>query len=280
MAVSLKEKSVNLTSSINQPDLYDCIDHYISEIYNQTEKQNNDVTLIKSLLKDPPLRILEPFCGNGRILISLAKEGYQITGIDHSEQMLKGLKRQARNLPLRVQQRITLKKEDVLSAFWPGGCDVVILGDNCLWELANPLEQEICFQLAALSLNPGGYLYVDSNHMEGNLHQSWQQLNQLENSFPTGLCSDGTVVEGSRERYWFDAEQRLVKYRRSVKITTPDGRILHKKWEQQTHPPSTEDITKYLDNYGFEIEQQWGDHGKTPYNDHSERVIFWARSRN
>lgn len=52
--------------------MYDITPH-IAEIYDQTVNQYDDVQLIQKLIGDSSqLRILEAFCGTGRILIPLA----------------------------------------------------------------------------------------------------------------------------------------------------------------------------------------------------------------
>ena len=58
--------------SHNKTNMYD-IEPHIAEIYDQVEIYHDDVELIRKLIGGRgPLRILEPFCGTGRILIPLA----------------------------------------------------------------------------------------------------------------------------------------------------------------------------------------------------------------
>jgi SAM-dependent methyltransferase len=146
----------NVESAINRADSYDVIDEYIAEIYDRTETQHDDVGFIKSLIGERPVKVLEPFCGNGRILIPLAEYGYEITGLDLSRQMLRSLEKKFRKLPQAVRTRITFRISDVIADEWPSGFDVVILGGNCFYELATPQEQEHCIKAAAAALVAGG----------------------------------------------------------------------------------------------------------------------------
>jgi SAM-dependent methyltransferase len=86
-------------NAINSPDIYDAIGSYIAEIYDQVETQRDDVNLLLSLLGDPGKRVLEPFCGHGRILLALAEEGHQSLGLDHSKEMLTCLAARYGELP-------------------------------------------------------------------------------------------------------------------------------------------------------------------------------------
>ena len=173
----------SLVSATNQTASYDAIDYYIAEIYDQHETQRDDVTLIKSLVEDKPTKILEPFCGHGRILIPLAEAGYEIMGLDISAQLLQSLNDRLLQLPAEVRVHASFRKADVIADNWPVGFDVVVLGANCFYELATPQEQEHCVKAAAAALIHGGYLYLDNNHMEGDLDPSW--------------CEPGIVDSGS-----------------------------------------------------------------------------------
>ncbi|MBN2258888.1 MAG: class I SAM-dependent methyltransferase [Anaerolineaceae bacterium] len=155
--------------SINQSNLYD-LDRHIAEIYDGVENGQEDFNLICKLIDTQKNRsILELFCGTGRRLIPLAQEGHNLCGKDQSTAMLDQASSKAAQLGDSVRDRIRLIHADVLTREWPPGFDIVILGCNCLYELATPAEQCQCVQLAAHALLPGGFLDIDNDHMEGDL---------------------------------------------------------------------------------------------------------------
>jgi SAM-dependent methyltransferase len=253
-------------------------DKFIPEIYDQTETQKDDVSLLLKLIGESKgLKILEPFCGNGRILIPLAEAGHIMVGIDKSEPMLTSAKQKIQKLPETVQAHITLIQSNVTSDPWPVGFDLVILGANCLYELASAEMQEQCISAASHSLKNGGYVYLDNNHMEGSLDPSWCEKGIHENRFPTGTCSDGTQVKGTTEVVWFDVSQRLVQFHRTIEIRTPDGKTQKTEWLEQKHPPSTGEMSIWLEKHGFTILDLWGDRSRSPYKAESGRAIYWAR---
>jgi hypothetical protein len=175
-----------------------------------------------------------------------------------------------------VQRRVTLIHADATASPWPGDFDVVLLGSNYFYELACAEEQEALVAAAAGALRPGGYVFADSDHMEGELAQSWRQPGKHRSKFPDGICADGTRVEGTSETIWYDAPARLVRFRRTSSITFPDGRTASSEWVQQKHPVSTREVRLWLERQGFVIEQHFGG-GTTPYTDASGRTTFWAR---
>lgn len=266
-----------MTNRLSSFKTYD-LDYRIAEIYDRTETQTEDIALLRELTGSRvPLKILEPFCGNGRILIPLARDGHEITGTDKSVPMLASARDKIKQLPAAVRARITLRRANVLRGNWPGGFDLVILGSNCLYELATPAQQESCIRFAGQSLKENGWLYLDNDHMEDELDPGWYTVGIDGRCFPNGKCSDGTQVKGSRETIWYDTKKRLVRFQRAVELITPGGQRLRKEWIEQKHPPSTPEMKGWLEKHGFVIENLWGDRKRSPYTDESARAVFRAR---
>lgn len=253
------------------------VEPHVAEIYDQSETYTDDVELIRRLIDGRgPWRILEPFCGTGRIMIPLALDGHELVGLDGAQGMLARAQAKVSGLASAVQQRIILSEADVTVAEWPRGFDLVILGGNCFYELATPQEQEGCIASAAASLKPGGYVYVDNNHMEGDLDELWRKPGDNHKGL-SGTCVDGTRVESTMETIWYDAPRRLVKFRRRTRVTLPDGQVIEREHVQQKHPPSTGEVQGWLEAHGLEIEHLYGDRVGNPYAESSKRAIFWAR---
>ena len=256
--------------------MYD-VEPHVAEIYDQIETQTDDVALIRRLIAGRrPLRILEPFCGTGRILLPLVLDGHRVVGMDLAAGMLARARKKTERLPRQVQDRATLIQADVLAGGWPVGFDLVVLGGNCFYELATPEEQEQCIALAAAALDPGGIVYVDNNHMEGDLDESWVEA-ATSPSFPTGVCADGTQVASTAETIWHDSALRLARFRRRTRVNLPDGRVIEKETIQQKHPVSMVEVRTWLEEHGFAIEQLYGDRSGSPYVETSPRAVFWAR---
>lgn len=263
----------------NATNPYD-VDAHITEAYDLCETETADVEMIKRLIGGKETcRILEPFSGTGRILIPLALDGHTLTGIDQARGMIAQARKKIAGLPAEVQKRITLIEADILSTAWPSGFDLVILGGNCLYELATPEEQAQCFELAAGALKPGGFIFVDNDHMEGELDPAWQQIGRPEKRGIQGVCADGSRVESYMETIWFDAQRRLARFRRRTGITAPDGKTVVREFIEQKHPVSAGEVRAWLADSGFVIEHQFGDRQGSAYTDSTERAIFWAVKR-
>jgi SAM-dependent methyltransferase len=266
----------NTPMAQNTTNPYD-VDAHIAEAYDLSETETADVELIRKLIsRQPALRILEPFTGTGRIILPLALDGHIVTGIDQAHSMIELARTKTNALPQETQKQVTLIEADVICSEWPSGFDLVILGGNCFYELAAPEEQARCVRLAAAALKPGGHVYIDNDHMEGELDRSWQDLGVLQKRGIEGLCADGSQVESFMETIWFDAPKRLARFRRWTEITAPDGKKVVREYIQQKHPVSTGEVQVWLEQSGFVIEHRFGDRQGKPYQTNSGRAIFWA----
>ena len=254
--------------------VYD-VETYIADIYDQIITEQDDVLFIKQHLGDKnKLSILEPFCGTGRISIPLAVDGHSIVGIDNAKGMLDWFQRKLDNS--KSAGEVKLINQDVLAKEWPRGFDLVILAANCFYELATSEVQEECIKRAFKSLRAGGYLYVDSDHMEGDLAKSWQDLGQIKKSL-CGIAQDGAVVETTRKTIWFDVKKRLARFERGTTVTKKNGEVIKVTSIQQKHPVSTGEVQDWIQKHGFEIIKIYGNSDGAAYTEQSTRAIFWAR---
>jgi SAM-dependent methyltransferase len=258
--------------SYNKVNVYD-IDSHVAEIYDQQQNFYDDVLLLCDLIGNRgPLHIFEPFCGTGRILVPLVIAGHYLIGLDQSRGFLNCCKEKLNH----IGKQATLIEGDVISDSWPDGLDLVVLGGNCLYELANADEQKHCIQSAASALKPGGFLFLDNDHMEGTLALAWQD-NTVRLSFPSGQCADGVRLESTMQTIWCDVSGRLARFHRQTKTIFPDGRIIEQAYIQQKHPVSTGEVKLWLEKYGFMIEHLYGTRKRDSYTDTSPRAIFWAK---
>jgi hypothetical protein len=76
---------------------------------------------------------------------------------------------------------------------------------------------------------------------------------------------------------WWDATKRLIRFRRTTRVTLPDGTIVERGFEQQKHPVSAGEVRSWLEAHGFTIASFCGDYAGSPFTTESERAIFWAR---
>lgn len=64
-------------NKLRNNELQEIYDKWFADLYELEETETEDVLLLLSLLGSKPLKVLEPACGSGRILVPLAKAGHQ-----------------------------------------------------------------------------------------------------------------------------------------------------------------------------------------------------------
>lgn len=259
-------------------NMYD-VNTHLPEIYDQVMTENHDVKFLIEILENmESTRMLEPFCGNGRILIPLVEKGYNVTGIDIAKAMLNHLRKKIEELDNNLKGNVELIEANVLEVEWPKEFDFIILGGNCLYELATPEDQKKVIEKAYNSLKLGGLVFIDNDNMEGLLDESWCNIGVEEKVFPSGQCSHGVKMQGFAKTIWVDREKRLWRAQRRIEIEFPDGTKDKKTWVQQKHPVSAEEIEEWLNNCGFEVLEIYaGTEEKKKFTKGSKRATFLAK---
>jgi len=264
--------------STNKAEIIYEMHKHIPEIYDQIEDETHDISFILDLIKDKNIkRILEPFCGNGRIMLPLAEAGYEVWGMDLSINMLNHLKKKLENRGEDIRTKIKLIHSDILKDSWPEKFDMIILGCNCMFELPTPEMQQRVLKKAYASLNRDGLLFIDNDNMEGELPEDWCEIGIEKSIFPNGICEHGIEFKGAYKTLEVDRSNRIWRAKRRVDIKYPDGKQESKSFLQQKHPVSAFEIKDWLQDIGFNIIKIWADiENKQEFHQGADRATFVA----
>lgn len=104
----------------------------------------------------PGPRILELCCGTGRVCIELAQAGYDVTGVDLSEDMLLIFRDLIARQSPEVRQRLIATRGDVCTLALGREFDFVLLEDDSFVYLHTHDDQIACLRAAAQHLAPEG----------------------------------------------------------------------------------------------------------------------------
>ena len=135
-------------------------------IQNREELMTEQNKWIDKILPRLPqkknMRILDICCGPGFFSIMMAQHGYQVTGIDYSEQMLMHALENAKDIIPDIADSITFRKMDAQNLEFEDNSFDVILSRNLTWGLEHPVK---AYQEWLRVLCPGGkILNFDGNH--------------------------------------------------------------------------------------------------------------------
>ena len=100
-----------MSKAASQQDLYEVFAEFYDFVVPYRERL--DVSFFVELARECKGPVLELGCGTGRILIPVAREGIDITGLDASNAMLERCRRKLADEPLEVQSHVTVRLGDM-----------------------------------------------------------------------------------------------------------------------------------------------------------------------
>lgn len=156
-AVKAKKKVVaKKKKAVEKPDWYDYPQYFDLGFQDETEKEVAFLPLAFERFGSGELkRILEPGCGSGRLIVSLAEKGYDVTGFDLSDSMLSFLDKQLAKKKLKA----TIYKQDMSAFEVDQPYDVVLNTFNTFRHLLTEEAAESHFHSVAKALRPGGLFF-------------------------------------------------------------------------------------------------------------------------
>jgi ubiquinone/menaquinone biosynthesis C-methylase UbiE len=211
-----------------------------------------------------PFLILDLACGTGSLSFALEKSGYDVIGIDNSEQMLSHAVTKAQKL----KSKVMFICQDMQALDLYGTVDAVVCSLDSINHLTKPKKVINTFKKVSMFLNPGGLFIFDVNseykfrNILGNntfvydydeVYCVWQN----SYNYKTKLCRfDLTFFENNNENY--------KRY---------DESFYEKAYSQKN-------IEKYLSEAGLILENIYEENTINTPSDESERHIYVARKVN
>lgn len=253
----------------------DIISKWNSEIYDFEETETYDVEFALAVIGAEPKRILEIACGSGRFLVPMANAGHNITGLDFDEHMLKRIAAK-----ISSTQNVRWKKSDVINDEWETGFDVVLLAANFLLNIVSDMDykqaQELMIKKSADALVSGGHVLVDYGY---TFHPEKWFNNPSPNLVWQGTDSEGNFGRMILYNNTYDTEMGIAKCIRRFEMTLADGSALVEEIPTEKHFVTIEQIHEWLEQYGFVVENEWGDYSGNSINENTNRAIIWAKKK-
>lgn len=228
------------------------IDVDIVDYYDRIETMDEDYTWLINNLPKRNANILELFCGSGRILLPLIKDGHKVHGIDNSTNMLGKLRSNLNNLPDEISEKATFENADVLEFDPKEKYEVVILGGNCLYGFGDSQTQFKIIESAVNSMSKDSLLFIDcDNHYE--IPSYWGLPGEQTDAFPTFDVSPQKKVCSSIKITDVDQLTRTWSASKSVKVFEDDKVKSSYEFDVKTHVVSYMDVLEWTDKLGLEL---------------------------
>lgn len=243
----------------------------IAELYDiEHQDFDDDIALMRnvaSIVGDP---IVEFGCGTGRILLPIAKDGFEVTGVDSSTGMLRRLEQRASEIE---GVSVTVIQGDMRQEL-PLPSDtfgVGIFSLNGLMHLETQQDQVAALREAARLLDPRGQLVIDLFNPTPDYLSQLSSGPHLEGAWHT----DEVEVEKWSHRRLHPASQTL-DTRIWYDSVDPDGTLRRVRTSFTLRYVHAAELELMLEKAGFVEWQFYGTYDLDPFEDSSERLIALA----
>lgn len=219
-------------------------------------------------------KLLELACGTGRLSIPLAREGFDVTGLDASPAMLAGLARRLDREVPEVAARVRAQAGNLLELDLPEKAyDLVLMGFNLLMLLADFDAQVAALERVRDHLAPGGILALDVvNPLVMPLgatqapEVSYTRVNRRTGNLYTKFALVGTLDDRQVQRNhgWYDE-------------VVPGGAVRRTHYHFDWRPLFRYELELMLRLTGFSIVRVDGDFQGSPFEAGSAKIVVVAR---
>ena len=190
-------------------------------------------------------RILDLACGFGRHALSLARRGYQITGVDITEEFIKDAIKNANSEGLDAQ----FINGDIRDLHFANEYDVVLnLADGAIGYLESDEENLKIFDVISNALKPGGKHFMDIGNAE-----------HAEHYFPVQYWDAGEKAL-SVSRFEWDVQKRIMLYGDNTIVYGESAKKPDIAYGAPQRLYSIDEINRIWEQRGLEVVQTFADY--------------------
>ena len=244
-----------MNAYINLAQSYDVLTRDVD--YEATVSFYNEIL---DSLRLTPRTAVDLACGTGSVAILLAKQGFAVTGVDLSEDMLCVASQKAQDL--ENPPRFVCQPLQKLCL--PKGVDLAVCALDSLDYILDPQDCKEAIRRVYKALNPGGIFIFDVNTPEKLKAMDGQVfLDEDEDVF----C----VWRGE-----FDEQTNICSY--GMDLFQREGNLWNRSFEEhQEYAYSREMLTAFLKEAGFTRIHCFGDRKMADPEAGEQRMYFYAR---
>lgn len=234
--------------------------------------QDEDLFLIEQFAARCGSPILELACGTGRVLIPLARQGYEVTGVDISPAMLEVARRKAAAEGLT--ERVSLVEQDMRQLALDRRFQLVFVAVNSFMHLLTAEDQLTTLARIRQHLQPNGLLLLDLFNPDLSRLLDFQGqviLDKVMIDPETGH----RLVKFRSERA--DLGRQIIDVTYMVDELDDEGRLRRTLFPFTIRYLFASELELLLQSAGFQIEAIYGSYDLDPFTSDSERIIAVAQ---
>lgn len=214
--------------------------------------------------------IIDLACGTGRITIPLAKNGYELVGVDIHKGMLDEAKRKSNSLNLAiqwVQQDCTELDLGLTSTF------IYSVGNSFQHFLTNEEQNHLLSSINKHLKHNGIFIFGTrfpnaEELLQPNTEEYWRSYIDKETSYKVDMYTISS----------YDSLKQVQHYTTIRKYYGTDGSIIdEKRTNISLRYVFPKEMERLLSTHGFEIVHLYSDWKETPISQNSDGMIYVCR---
>lgn len=236
---------------------------YDANIYDGMNSNINDLEFYKRWLpKNKNARILELCCGTGRLTIPIAKEGFNICGVDFTPSMLDQAKLKASEEGLEIE----FIQADIRTLNLPEKYDLICIPFNSIHHLYTNDDVFKVLHVIKKHLNDGGsFLFDCFNPNIKLIVESEKEIKQIAEY----TTNDGREI----------VIKQIMRYENKTQVNRIEWHYyINGKFDSVQNLDMRlffpQELDSYLVSNGFHIKNKFGGFDEQPFSDNSEKQIF------
>ena len=234
--------------------------------------KHEDVPFYLDMAKETGGPVCELACGTGRVLLPLARAGFEVTGLDLSQAMLDKLQAKLDKEPREVQARVTLECADMRDYRFTQKFGLVFCAFNSFLHLLTTDDQLACLRSVREYLADDGRLVLNIFAPDHNrLANKTETLVDRETDPETGR---DMVVTNITKR---DPANQAMQTSQYVDRIADDGTVRRYAASFTLCWIHHREMHLLLRLAGYEVVAVYGGFDKHPYDYVSGRQVFVAR---
>lgn len=246
--------------------------------YYDTEWRNlvQDIPLLVEEAKKTGGPILELACGTGRVTLPLAREGFEIWGIDNSLKMLQILDRKLENEPTEVAKKIHVSAHSMQNFDIDQKFKLIIIPFNSFLLMTDRNDMDKCLVTCREHLEDDGILLIDVFSPNFELCAVREPKIQFLQHF---YVPDMKKVVVQWEYARRDMGKQLIDIDFLYEEYDQDGEVTKK-----THNLKMSLIFRYemeylLEKSGFDVINVFGDYDRSEFSQESPQILCICKKK-
>jgi len=236
---------------------------YDAQVYDGMNTCLKDLEFYKRWLpKNKEARILELCCGAGRLTIPIAKDNYDITGVDFTTTMLE----QAKINATKAGLDITFIEADIRTLNLEEKFDLIFIPFNSIHHLYKNEDLFNALSSVKNHLKAEGLFLLDC--FNPNI-QYTVESEKKEQDIAKYTTKDGRAIS-IKQKMRYESKTQINRIEWYYFINGKFNSI--QNLDMRLFFP--QELDSYLKSNGFNIIKKFGDFNETLFSDHSEKQIF------